>query len=159
MKSASYINPINYTYDTEHSGAHYLFNGKYANAGEFLESVAKAHRGLDYTTNPTTSFDKGSDIESEHASVKSSGASLACLYGETKEEIIKEFFERVASEKFIYITMNEEQITEYEMNKNEFNEFVSEFGTLVKESGKEVKKVRLKKTTNSMIKWLEGRTE
>lgn len=159
MTSTTYTNPITYTYDTEHSGAHYFFNGKYANCGEFLESVAKAHRGLDYTVNPTTSFDKGSDIESEKASVKSGGASLACLYGDTKEEIIKEFFERVASEKFIYITMVEDNITEYEMNKTEFKNFLDEFGTLAKESGgKDLQKVRIRKTSTKMVKWFEERT-
>lgn len=156
MKTTTYENPITYTYDTEHRGAHYFFNGKYANAGEFLESVAKAHRGLDYTVNPTTSFDKGSDIEEEKASVKSSGASLACLYGDTKEEIIKEFFERVASEKFIYMTMNEEHITEYEMNKDEFRIFLTEWSILAKESGKDVNKVRIKNTSNKMVQWLEN---
>ena len=46
----------------------------------------------------------------------------------------------------------------YQMNADEFKEFLEEFSGLTRESGKEIRyKVRLKKTSSKMIKWLEGR--
>ena len=63
-----------YEYHAERKGSKYKIGDAFKNGGEFLESVAKCHRGLDYLVNPATNFDEGSDIESEHASVKSGQA-------------------------------------------------------------------------------------
>ena len=110
MTKVTYITDLPYEY-TDHPRSHYLIAGstEYKNHGELLECIAKAHRGL-FTSdkNPSTSFDTGSDIEEENASVKSSEASLACLYGETFTDIVKPYFARVHSSTFIFIDLDEE---------------------------------------------------
>ena len=62
MTSITYTNNMPYSYDPTHRGAHYMIGNAYKNNGEFLESVAKFHRGLEYLVNPATSYDNGSDI-------------------------------------------------------------------------------------------------
>ena len=154
MKKFTYTNNMPYTYDPTHARAHYNINGKYANRGEFCESVAKFHRGLEYVSNPATSYDEGSDIESLNASVKSSGASLACVYGDF-DSILRTYFANVHSTLWIYITIIDENVIEYHMNKEEFKNFVIEFGTLAKESGSDLTKIRFKKESQKMLKWFE----
>lgn len=158
MFKIEYKNDIPFTYDASHKGAPYSLDGgiTHKNGGEFCESSAKHHRGLDYKVNPATTFDKGSDIESLNASVKSSGASLACLYGTSKEEILDEYFSRVHSTLWIYmVNIDNESMIEYHMDANEFRAFLNEWAGLAKESGNNRYKVRIKKTSGKMIKWLE----
>lgn len=160
MKKIEYRVEIPFIYDG-HKGAPYSFDGglTHKNGGEFCESVAKHHRGLDYIVNPATSFSEGSDIESLKASVKSSGASLACLYGTDKEKILDEYFLKVHSTLWIYmVNIDNESMIEYHMNADEFRTFLNEWSGLAKESGgKNLYKVRIKKTSGKMIKWLEER--
>ena len=157
MKKYEYTNTMNYIFDSERKGSKYsMDNGEtFKNHGEFLESVAKFHRGLEYLVNPATSYDTGSDIEEINASVKSSNASLACIYGNTKEQIIKEYFENVHSTLWIFMVDIDEQIIEYHMNAEEFKEFLEEWATTAVESGSHLTKVRIKKTSGKMVKWLE----
>lgn len=161
MKKIEYRIEIPFTYDASHKGAPYSLDGglTHKNNGEFCESNAKYHRGLDYKVNPATTFDKGSDIESLNASVKSSGASLACVYGMDKETILDEYFTRVHSTLWIYmVNIENETMIEYHMNAKEFRTFLNEWSGLAVESGKEKRyKVRIKKTSGKMIKWLEER--
>ena len=160
MKKTSYIITMPYTYEPERKGSKYRIGDKYKNHGEFVESVLKYHRGLDYLVNPTTSFDKGSDIESEHMSVKSDLASLASVYGATKEEILTEFFTKCVSEYFTWATDKDNEMTEYTMTKSEFYEFCIEFGKLGVESSDKKKnnyKVRFNRTSKVMIEWFETR--
>lgn len=157
MLKYEYTNTMPYTYASERKGSRYTMdNGAtYKNHGEWLESVAKFHRGLEYLVNPATSYDNGSDIESLNASVKSSNASLACIYGNTFEQIVNEYFANVHSTLWIYIVDIDEQIIEYHMNAEEFRTFLEEWATLAVESGSKLTKVRIKKTSGKMIKWLE----
>ena len=159
MKNITYTNTMPYTYDPNHSGAHFLIGNAYKNNGEFAESVAKFHRGLEYLVNPATSYDTGSDIEELNASVKSSGASLARVYGNTMEQILDTYFANVHSTLWIYISVIDDEVTEYHMNATEFREFLEEWGTLAKESGTRLTKVRLKKESAKMVRWLEARVE
>lgn len=154
----TYECPINYTYDAGLKGAKYSIDGiRKCNGGNLLESIAKAHRGLEYMVNPTTKWNEGSDIESEKASVKSGKASLACIYGEDMTTILDTFFNGVASEKFIYMVMVDNVVTEYTMDKATFREFVEKFGRLVKESGSPKHKVQLLATSGKTLQWLEER--
>lgn len=158
MMKTTYMNEMPYTVNPEKSGAKYCIGeGKWCNFGELLESIAKHHRGLDYIVNPTTKWHEGSDIESEHASVKSGKASLACLYGEDMLAILDEYFDKVASTKWIYMVMVDEQITEYHMDAREFRAFCLQFGRVVAESHTHKMKVRLLPTSAKTIKWLEDR--
>ena len=158
MTKQTYQNPIVYRYEPTKQGAKYSIDGiRYCNLGNLLESIAKAHRGLEYLVNPTTKWNEGSDIESEKASVKSGKASLACIYGEDMTTILDTFFNGVASEKFIYMVMIDDQVSEYEMDKVEFRAFVEKFGRLVKESGSPKHKVQLLQTSHKTIEYLEER--
>lgn len=156
MKKYEYTNTMPYTYDPAHKGAHYLIGEAYKNHGEYLESVAKYHRGLEYLVNPNTSYDTGSDIESLNASVKSSGASLASIYG-TYENIVETYFANVHSTTWIYMVDFEENIIEYHMNADEFREFLDNFHEVTKASGSHLTKVRIRKTSKAMMNWLEER--
>ena len=157
MRKHEYTNTMPYIYESERKGSKYsMDNGEtFKNHGEFLESVAKFHRGLEYLVNPATSYDTGSDIEEMSASVKSSNASLACLYGNSKEQILEEYFKNVHSTLWIFMVDIDEQIIEYHMNAEEFREFLEEWATTAVESGSHLTKVRIKKTSGKMVKWLE----
>ena len=157
MKLYTYINNMPYTYDPNHRGAHYLIGEKYKNHGEFCESVAKFHRGLEYLVNPATSYDNGSDIESLNASVKSSNATLADVFGNTFDSIADTYFANVHSSLFIYIIDIDNEINEYHMNAKEFREFINAWAVLAKDSGTHLTKIRFKKTSGKMIQWLNER--
>lgn len=158
MERYEYTNTMPYVFDSERKGAKYCLDGKtFKNHGEWCESVAKFHRGLEYRVNPATSYDTGSDIEEMNASVKSSNASLARVYGNTKEQIIKEYFKNVHSTLWIFVNNMGEEITEYHMNAEEFKEFLDEWATTAVESKSHLTKVRIKKVSGKMIRWLEER--
>ena len=157
MTRIEYINTMAYEFHPERKGSKYKIGDKFKNHGEYCESLAKHHRGLDYLVNPTISYDKGSDIESEHASVKSSKASLCRVHGETFDEIFNIYFENVASTKWIYVVDIGEMVYEYHMDKKEFAEFLRIFGRLGTESGTHEKKIKILETTGKMISWLEER--
>lgn len=156
MKKFTYTNNMPYSYEPDHKGAKYKIGETYKNHGEFLESVAKFHRGLDYLVNPNTSWDTGSDIESLNASVKTAGASLGRIYGNSYEDISKIYFENVHSSLWIFIQDFGDEIVEYHMNKEEFSEFLFLFHEMAIESGSHLTKVRLRKN-QKMIQWLEER--
>lgn len=155
MKKFEYTNNMPYTYDPTHKGAKYLIGDAYKNAGEWFESIAKFHRGYDYMVNPATSYDEGSDIEEMNASVKSGGASLACVYGPDMETILDTYFANVHSTLWIYMVNVGEEITEYHMNADEFREFLENWAGLSRESGSNLLKVRIKKTSGKMLHWLD----
>lgn len=159
MRKFTYINNMPYSFDPTRKGAKYLIGDTYKNHGEFLESVAKFHRGLEYLVNPTTSWDTGSDIESLHASVKSGKASLARVYGNSFEEIKRTYFANVASTCWIFMVDIGEEITEYHMNADEFSQFLDEFGATGVESGSHLMKIRIQGFSKRMHNWLENYCE
>ena len=152
MKIITYINTLPYIYDPDHRGSHYLINGSkaYKNRGELLESVAKFQRGIYTETNPTTTWDNGSDIESEKASIKSSEASLGRGIG-----TLENYFQNVASKLFIWIELNDQtqEVTEYQMTKQEFFIFVSRFTRIHNMSNHKEQCIRFLKTSQKMRKW------
>lgn len=157
MRKATYTTTTAIKYDSAHKGAPYTVDGiHYFNNGNKLEAVVNewCGHGFNFDTKGV-SFDKGSDIEELHASVKSSGASLACLYGETKEAIITEYFQRTASRLWIYVVEIDGEFWIYQMNQAEFAEMLDKFATTTKESGNHKLKVRFNKTSGKMIKWFE----
>ena len=160
MKKSAFVSRTSVHFNPEHKGAPYTVDGvHFFNFGNYAESVVNewAGYGFGFDTDAVP-FDKGSDIEELNASVKSSGASLACLYGDDKAGIIAEYFARVHSSMWIYAMQVDEEWWFYQMNAEEFAEFLEEFSGLVRESGKEIRyKVRMKKTSSKMVKWFEER--
>lgn len=148
-----------YSYNSEHKGAPFMVNGKYCNFGNLSECVCNYHYTgvFGYDTNAVP-FDEGSDIETLGISVKSSGASLACLYGADKNAIIDEYFSRVHSTRWAYVVSLDSEWIIYEMNATEFRMFLDEWAGLAVESGKVKRyKVRIKKTSGKMLEWLDER--
>ena len=159
MKKVLYHVKSSYGYNPEHKGAPYVVNGKSCNAGNLFECVAHewAENDFSYDTKAVP-FDKGSDIESLNMSVKSSGASLACLYGDNMIDILTEYFNRVHSTSWAYVVKLDDEFVLYIMNAVEFKEFLESWAGLTRESGQEIRyKVRIKKTSGKMLSWLDER--
>ena len=154
MKKTVYMQTLEYTY-TDHKSAHYLMkDGRYYNTGDFLEASDKNSRGLDWHKDGNTPWNKVSDIEQTHTSVKSSKFSLASdLTGDTVEEIIDRYFAGVASDNWDYVVQIDDEICVYNMNKEEFREFMMRWCYVCKTR----KIVRGLATSSKMIKWLEDR--
>lgn len=160
MTRYEYTNTMPYIFDSERKGSKYsMTNGEtWKNHGEWCESIAKFHRGLDYIVNPTTAWNEGSDIESLNASVKSSNATLATIFGNTPQQIMNKYFAEVPSTLWIFVVdIDEDTIVEYHMNKEEFKEFLNEWYEFATASGSHLKKIRIKKVSGKMIRWLEER--
>jgi len=162
MTKVTYINEMEVIY-TNHAISHYLINGgtTYRNRGEVCESIAKFHRGIFTKNNPNTAWNAGSDIESEHAEVKSSEAGLGRGiggYANNASDKIKAYFrEAPVDKKWIWLEWNEKtnEVTEYHMNKSEFGKFIREFTRVHNMSNHKEVCIRFRKSTKKMVKWLE----
>jgi hypothetical protein len=163
MKKVTYINTMPYAYEpymNTNSPYRPNYQSAYKNRGETLESIAKYHRNIYTDINPATSWKNGSDIESEHASVKSSEASLGRSIGgrnNSASNKIKTFFKETPSQVFIWMEWDRqtEMITEYQMNKREFGAFINLFTRICNNSEHTDIAVRFRKTSKKMINWLE----
>lgn len=147
--------PINYIYDANHPRSHYLIEGQtaYKNGGEFAEIVCKAIRGFKAEKDPNTKFDKGSDIEETRTSIKSHACGLTDeKLADNREDFLAEYFHRTHSTNVDYVDIQNDEITIYNMNMEEFKEFTHKFATWDKHS----QKVRIN-TTNKMRVWLDER--
>ena len=147
--------PISYIYDANHSRSHYLIEGMetYKNGGEFAEIVCKVIRGFEGVKDANTPFDKGSDIEETKTSIKSTGCGLTDeKLADNKDEFLAKYFERTHSTNVDYVDIQNDEVTIYNMNMNEFREFTNKFATWDKHS----KKVRIN-TTNKMRVWFDER--
>lgn len=104
-------------------------------------------------------FDKGSDIESLHMSVKSARFTLASgniNHGETLEEKVTDYTTRTASTSVAYVTND---LTAYIMTIAEFAAFMLRFCRLERESTKNggAMKVKCGHESVAMIEWLKAR--
>ena len=104
-------------------------------------------------------FDKDSDIPEIGASVKSSAFTLASanvLNGDTFAAQWADYKSRVHSHLFVYIS---KAGVAYEMNIDEFELFVFTFCSFERESEKNGGglKIRCRKESGKMLKWLEER--
>ena len=104
-------------------------------------------------------WDRGSDIPEFHMSVKSAKFSLVAggqLRGETMSEMLDDFFARVASISFAYVTKDYKV---YVMDAHEFREFLDTFGYFSYESQQNngLRKIKAKSESKAMIEWLQAR--
>lgn len=154
MKKEIYTGLKNYTFDANHKGAHYTFDGKkYMNAGEWTEAEYKYVLGLNAIKDANTAFDAGSDIEELHRSIKSSKATLCNeILGKDLQTSLDCYFERVASTSWAWVISMDETLTVYVMNADEFREFTELWAAYTNE-----RKIRYKATSGKMIKWFEER--
>lgn len=154
MKKEIYTNLKSYEYVSEHSGAHYTFDGKhFMNCGEFSEAEYKYVLGFSAEKDANTPFDAGSDVEELHRSVKSSKASLtAMVLGCDMKTSLDCYFERVASTSWAWVICMDGTLTAYVMDEAEFRAFTEEWASFTNE-----RKIRYKATSGKMIKWFEER--
>ncbi len=110
----------------------------------------------------SNAYDKDSDINmgNKHISIKSSKFTLMsgslCENKTSFDEIWKLYESKVHSNTFVYGTKNGKA---YEMNLQEFKQFVYTFCTLEKESAKNGSqvKIRCRAESKKMLQWLETR--
>lgn len=152
-KTTAEIN-LTYTFNPEHKGANYSFDGiHWTNGGEFAEVITKSVLGYEARKDANTRYDMASDIEELNASVKSSRFTLVNLVlADTFEETIKRYFETVHSTVWIYTVVIEDTATLYYLNRREFEQFLNTFCFF-----NERKQVRCRATSGKMIKWFEDR--
>ena len=135
----------------------WLINGKYYNEGESAEVLYKTVNGYAIGCDRRTPFDLGSDVNETGESLKTFRSRLTDeRLGSNKAEVIKAFFERVASKWFTFVALDRESdtLTAYKMNANEFREFINEFGAYEKSTGR----VRFRNIKRSnYIEWLKER--
>ena len=132
------------------------------NAGIAREWALCAYYKVERHKHDNVSYDKGSDldVENKHISIKASGFSLmagSLCEGRTDFTSIWDLYaERVHSNTFAYVTKTFEV---FEMTLAEFKEFIYAFGALERESesnGGQLK-IRCRKESGKMLKWLEAR--
>lgn len=102
---------------------------------------------------------EGSDLPEQKMSVKSAKFSLCAggqLVGNTLNEMLNDYFTRVASTVFAYVTKD---YRVYEMNATEFREFLETFTYFTLESGKNKKTIKIKAKDESkiMLQWFRER--
>ena len=129
------------------------------NAGIAREWALCAYYKVTRTAHDSLAYDKGSDLDvnEKHISIKASAFTLMagglCEGRDTFDGIWNLYAERVHSNCFAYITAD---FTVYEMNLDEFKEFVYKFAHTERESEKNggALKIRLRKESGKMLKWL-----
>lgn len=128
----------------------------YSNYGMHAEQMLAFTLTNEIRKHDHVAFDKGSDIPEYHMSVKSAKATIASaklMHTDTKEGQIDEYFQRVASECFAYVTKDG---IAYVMDMTEFRNFLETFVTMARESSKNGGgvKMRLCSETKAMLAWL-----
>lgn len=131
----------------------------YANWGNHCEQALAYTLTGEMRSHDHVPFYMDSDIPEYSMSVKSSGFTLASgkvNMGETFDEKLADFFARVHSDKFAYVT---ESMVAYVMDKNEFETFLRTFATLDRDSKKNggLLKVKCRKESKKMVQWFESR--
>lgn len=141
---------------------HFDFSVK--NHGDRCEWAVCDFFGTHRAAHDSGSYNRGSDLQTAmHGySIKASGFSLMsaslCEGRNTFAGIWNLYADRVHSDRFVYVTKTE---MAYEMNLQEFGEFIHEFGYLEKESTKNGGglKIRCRKESKKMLAWLAERAE
>lgn len=154
-KTTTAIN-FEYTYSPiEHKGAPYSLDGEHwFNHGDLCEIADKASKNLPLKKDANTPYDKGSDIEETNTSVKSSGATLVNkVLGYDYKSVKEMYFATCHSTNWDYVVMTTEEIIVYNMNKEEFSNFMDTFASFLSDR----KVIRFKKDSMKMMKWFEER--
>ena len=133
-------------------------NRQYANWGSHCEQALAYTLTGEVRPHGHARFDVESDIPEYHMSVKSSGFTLAsakATNGNTFEEKLADFMNRVQSERFAYVSLD---FTAYIMDKKTFERFVKTFCYLDRESTRNGggTKIKCLKESKKMIAWLQG---
>ena len=131
--------------------------GFHAKEGINKEQCLDYHYNRRHGRHDNLKWNEGSDLPEQHISVKSAKFSLCAggqLAGDTMQEMISDYFARVASLIFAYVTKDYKV---YEMNASEFREFLEKFGYLSYESDTKKIKIKAKSESKMMLEWFEAR--
>ena len=131
----------------------------YSNWGNHCEQALAFTLTGEIRKHDHVTFYMDSDIPEYSMSVKSSGFTLASgkvNMGETFDEKLADFFGRVHSDKFAYVTVS---MVAYIMDRNEFEQFLRTFGYMDRDSQKNggLLKVKCRKESKKMLNWFEAR--
>lgn len=139
---------------------------KTRNNGDTCEILDKFFKGYNPTKDANTSYKNGSDIQETLTSVKSLNFSLSqekeLLTTEknenTRQQIIKTYLQNTHSTNVDYcvIDIENNQFIVYNMDMVTFELFMLNLCTLDRLSGKQEYKLRLKKSENTVRKFLEN---
>lgn len=127
------------------------------NAGDCFEVANKFIKGLHTHKDSKGKYSEGSDIEETKTSCKTWEFTLAKIKTDTFEENLKIYFENVASSNVDFGWIEENEIIIYNMNMEEFKEFLIKFARY--ESNRKVirgPKHRVNKR-KEIEQWLESR--
>ena len=132
------------------------------NHGIAVEWGICSHYGITRVSHDRTAYDKDSDVNvgDKHMSVKSAKFSLMsgplCEGRTTFDGIWELYASKVHSNTFVYGTQDGRA---FEMNLEEFKEFVYSFCSLDRESKKNggLVKIKCREESKKMLRWLEER--
>lgn len=124
-----------YTFNLNRRGAKYRYydnltkSYKWGNTGEFDEIELKYCYGLHTHKDPNGSYAEGSDIEQTHTSVKGFNFTLAsAIKADSFEQVLDVYWQNVVSTNFSFTWREGNERIEYNMNADEFNQFLYRFG-------------------------------
>ena len=122
----------------------------YKNNGQHLEQKIRYFLTGEICKADNLEHSKGGDVLNYQ--VKSARATVC------KGRDLKAYLDMDGATEYIYITKEENA---YIMSREEYTEFVEEFGTLTRESEKNGghEKIRLGHESKKMIEWLEGKAK
>lgn len=154
MKKSVYTVSKPYTFDPAHKGAPYTFDGlRYVNGGEFKEVEFKAALGYAAVKDANGRYDMTDDVPEIGASVKSSKATLVNkVLGESFTEVKAVYMATVHSTKWVWVSIHDEELTAYYMDKAEFSRFLDTWAGFDKDR----KVIRFKAESNKMLQWLDN---
>lgn len=133
IKNIYNISNLNYKYDNTRKGAKYHYMDtlenayKWGNGGEIYEVALAWSKGLPAHKDPNGSYDTGSDLEEFGTSVKSWKFTLASIKAESFEETLDIYWKNVKSWNWSFGWIEGDELVEYNMNADEFNEFLYRF--------------------------------
>ena len=163
IKAIYNIANFNYKFDSARRGAKYQWfdtvdnKFKWGNAGEFFEVSDKFAKGYEPHKDGNGRYNEGSDIEETHTSCKTWEFTLAQIKDETFEKIVETYWNNTASNNFDFGWKEGNELIVYNMNCDEFNQFLYRFGRYDKDR-KVVRGPRLaNKRRIEVEKWLEAR--
>lgn len=164
MKKTVYnIGNFKYRFDGERKGAKYSWydpiKGSYVwgNVGDLFEVADKFAKGLPPHKDGKGKYNEGSDIEETHTSCKSWYFTLATIKAESFEKVLDIYWKDVASTNFDFGWIEGDDLVVYNMNADEFNQFLYRFATY-KKSDKVIRGPRLSNARRIEVEtWLEMR--
>lgn len=163
-KTTYNLRGLDYNFDNNRKGAKYEWfdtianEYKRGNAGDFFEIADKFGKGYEPHKDGNGKYNEASDIEETHTSCKSWEFTLASIKANTFEEVLEIYWKNTVSTNFDFGWKEEEEIIVYNMNANEFNDFLYRFARFDKSRNT----VRGPKPRNKqrieVEKWMDTRT-